>query len=154
MIPPGKYELRIALQDGLTGEIGATYIPIEVPRVSAQWSTSDLILMVAGESNEPRPLVVPLVSSDETLFTYVEVWGGQNPILSGDILSRDGATRLAILPDLPLGRDRVGIHRAAHMIRGMPPGEYLLQIVVVDPAMDEEKVIKTPLTVLPSPARD
>jgi len=149
-IPPGKYELRIALQDGITGETGATYIPVEVPRVSAQWSTSDLILMVAGSSGDPRPLVVPLVSSDETLFTYIEVWGGQNPILSGDILSRDGRQRLAILPDLPLGRDRVGIHRAAHVIRGMPPGEYLLQIVVVDPALDEEKVIKTPLTVLPS----
>jgi VWFA-related protein len=152
-IPPGKYELRIALQDGLTGEIGATYLPVEVPRVSALWSTSDLILMVAGNSNEPRPLVVPLVSSDETVFTYVEVWGGQNPILSGDILTPDGITRLAILPDLPLGRDRVGIHRAAHMIRGMPPGEYLLRIVVVDPGMDEEKVMTTPLTVLPSPNR-
>jgi VWFA-related protein len=152
-IPPGKYELRIALQDGITGETGATFIPVDVPRVSAQWSTSDLILMVAGEGASPRPLVVPVVSTDETLFTYIEVWGGQNPILSGDILSRDGKKRLAMLPDLPLGRDRVGIHRAAHMLRGMPPGDYLLQIVVIDPALDEEQVIKTPLTVLPSVER-
>jgi exosome complex RNA-binding protein Rrp42 (RNase PH superfamily) len=40
------------------------------------------------------------------------------------------------------------------MIRGMPPGEYLLRIVVVDPGMDEEKVMTTPLTVLPSPNRN
>ncbi len=149
-IPPGDFEIRIALEDSLSGEIGATHIQVEVPEASGDWSTSDLMIVVTENGQTPQPLLVPIVAANETVLAYVEVFGGKNPILSGDILSQDGNRRLAVLPDLPMGRDRVGIHRAAHRIRGMPPGEYVLQIRVVDPGVDEEAMLKTPLVVLPA----
>ena len=153
-IPPGSYEIRVALEDSLTGEIGATHVQVAVPEESGYWSTSDLIVMATDSDQAPQPLIVPLVAADETVFLYVEVFGGKNPILAGDIFAQDSGRRLAVLPDLPMGSDKVGIHRAAHRIRGMPPGEYDIQIHVVDPDMDEDAVLKTPLVVLPGTRRD
>lgn len=148
-LEPGRYELRVVLQDGITGEIGATRVDVEVPRPSVDWSTSDLVVMVASGGG-PQPLVDSRIVTDETLLTYVEVVGGRNPILAGDIFTADGSRRLAILPDLPMGMDSAGIHRGAHRIRGMPPGDYLLQIIVVDPAVAEERMFRQRVRVLSS----
>jgi len=153
-LPPGDYQVRIALEDDISGEIGATHVQVEVPEASNAWSTSDLMIMATESNKAPQPLLVPLVAENETVLTYVEVFGGKNPILGGGIFTQDGRRRLAVLPDLPMGRDRVGIHRAAHRIRGMPPGEYLLRIHVVDPNLDEEAMMQTPLVVLPASRRN
>jgi len=147
-LAPGEYSIRVALEDELSDRIGAARLELEVPEPTDEWRTSDLILAVSEGDQEPGPLVSGTVTPDETLLAYLEVSGGRAPILTGDLFNADGTVRLAQLPPLVLDRDRVGLHRGALRLRGIPPGEYTLQITVTDPSADEHRVFRERLAVV------
>ncbi len=147
-LEPGTYSIHIALDDSVSGRLGATELALEVPEPSTEWSTSDLILAAGDGLNEPQPLITATFWSNETLLAYVEVSGGQEPVLTGDLLNAEGTARLAQLPTLVLERDKAGLHRGALRFQRLPAGEYTLQIVVSDPTVGGHRVFRERLHVL------
>jgi hypothetical protein len=149
-LPPGSYDLRVAVRDGDRGGIGAASLAVEVPEPSRGWSASDLMLAVAGADGASQPLLSGWIYADEALFTYVEVRGGGDPRLSGRILDTGGDAELAVLPETRLAEDPRGIHRGALRMRSVPAGDYILEIVLDDPPAGETRTFRVPLQVLGS----
>jgi len=149
-LAPGSYDLRVAVRDGVSGEIGATQLDVEVPEPSTDWSASDLMLAVADAAGAAQPLASSSVLPDEALLAYVEVAGGVDPVLSGRLLAADGPQPFLTLPEMPLVEDSAGIHRGALRMRSLPPGDYTLEIRVVDLTAGNERTYRAPLQVLAS----
>ncbi len=147
-LEPGTYAIHIALGDTVSGRLGATKLEVEVPEPSSEWSTSDLILAVGDGVGEPQPLVDVAFRSEETLLAYVEVSGGREPVMTGNLFNAEGTVRLSELPPLVLERDEVGLHRGAMRFQGLPPGEYTLQIMVSDPTAGQHRVFRERLHVV------
>ena len=149
-LPPGSYDLRVAVRDGDRGGIGAASLAVEVPEPSRGWSASDLMLAVAGADGAPQPLLSGWIYADEALFTYIEVRGGGDPRLSGRILDAGGDAELVVLPETRLAEDSRGIHRGALRMRSLTAGDYTLEIVLNDAAAGESRTFRVPLQVLGS----
>jgi len=151
-LPPGKYDVRLVVKDEISGELGATQLDLEVPEPPEEWSTSDLMLTVTDGVLPAQPLIDSEVIYGERLEIYVEVFGGEEPSISGSMFGADGSEALAELPELALLVDAAGIHRGALWLQGIPPGTYTLEIRVTDPLAGNEKEFQVPLTALPPSA--
>jgi hypothetical protein len=92
------------------------------------------------------PLVVDEATEDTQLIVYVEVAGGDEPVLSGSVFSADGVTLLAPLPPVSLQK-QAGIHRGALRLKGMPPGEIILQATVTDAVPGRSKIFRRTLKI-------
>lgn len=149
-LPPGSLEVRVAVLDDATGEIGAAGLKVDVPQPSSDWSASDLMLAAADENGIAQPLMSRWIYTDEPLFAYIEVRGGTDPALSGYLLDAAGTERLAELPETPLVSDAVGVHRGALRLRNLDPGDYVLEVVLVDDGAAQQKTFRVPLQVLGS----
>ena len=77
---------------------------------------------------------------------YVEVAGGDEPVLSGSVFSADGVTLLAPLPPVSLQK-QAGIHRGALRLTGMPPGEIILQAAITDVVPGRSKIFRRTLKI-------
>ena len=146
-LPPGTYALRVVMENELTGKLGATQIEVEVPHDTEDWRTSDLVLATTNGSAPPLPLVVDEATEDAQLIVYVEVAGGDEPVLSGGVFSSDGVTLLARLPPVSLQK-QAGIHRGALRLKGMPPGEIIVQATVTDAVPGRNKIFRRTLRIL------
>ncbi len=148
-LSPGTYNIRVAVRDGISGEIGAAAIDVESPAPSSRWMASDLMLAVADPSGMAQPLMTGWIFSDETLLAYVEVAAGGEPVLAGRILAADGMQPRAVLPETMLAEDAFGIHRGAMRIRNVPPGDYILELELADRTSGNTRSFRVPLQVLP-----
>jgi hypothetical protein len=147
-LPAGSFDLRVAVRDSASGELGAASLDVDVPEPSSSWRASDLMLAVADENGIAQPLLNPWIYPDEPLFAYVEVSGGVEPALSGYLLDPSGTERLGPLPVTSLARDAAGIHRGALRLRNLLPGDYVLEVVLRDPGAHQSKSFRAPLQVL------
>jgi len=145
-LPPGAYALRVVIEDEVTGELSATQFKVEVPSINDEWHASDLILATTNGSAPPLPLVVDEATEDTQLIVYVEVAGGDEPVLSGSVFSADGVTLLAPLPPVSLQK-QAGIHRGALRLTGMPPGEIILQAAITDVVPGRSKIFRRTLKI-------
>jgi len=144
-LDPGSYDLRVAVHDETSTEISATQLDLTVPEPTSDWQTSDLMLTVTDDGRPAQPLVDDEMRAGERLDVYVEVFGGEQPSILGDVLSGDGARVLVQFPRTDLVRDAAGIHRGAVFLTGVPAGEYVLQISVLDPPAGEQRGFRIPL---------
>ena len=151
-LPPGSYALRVVLEDELTSKLGATQVDVEVPDTADEWHTSDLILATTDGSTPPLPLVVDEVAEDTQLVVYIEVAGGDEPVLSGGVFSDNGDTLLTLLPPVSL-REEAGIHRGALRLTGMTPGEIIVQVVVTDAVPAGHRIFRRTLKIIPAMAQ-
>ncbi len=149
-LPPGSYDVRVAVRDGVSGNIGATRLDVEIPASPEAWSASDLMLAVTDGEGPPLPLTSNTVLSDESLYTYVEVAGGTDPVITGQLFRGDDTQPFAPLPETPLVKDSSGIHRGALRLRNLPAGDYTLEFVVIDRTAGEQRTYRARLQVLPS----
>jgi VWFA-related protein len=149
-LPPGSFDVRVAVRDGSNGEIGASGLRIDVPPPSTAWSAGDLMLAAGDEHGTAQPLLSGWVYRDEPLFAYIEVSGGTAPELTGQILDAGGVEQLVELPATSLAADMAGVHRGALRLRNLPAGDYLLEIELVDRAAGHERSFRVPLQVLDS----
>lgn len=149
-LPPGSLDLRVAVRDGASGQLGAARLRVDVPEPSSDWRASNLMLAAADENGIAQPLMSRWVYTDEPLFAYVEVRGGTDPVLSGFLLDAEGTEQLARLPEVSLVADRAGIHRGALRLRNLVPGDYVLEVQLVDAGAGRQKTFRLPLQVLAS----
>jgi hypothetical protein len=149
-LEPGEYELRVAVRDDATGELGAARVELEVPELTPGWRSSDLMLTVAGADGAQRPVVGGKVRDGDTVSVYSEVAGGIAPFVSGMIIDSEVAdSKPALLPAYHLPGDATGLHRGSIAFRGLPPGTYLLEIAVTDAHADIQVHHQRSLEVLP-----
>ncbi len=157
-LEPGAYTLNVAVFDNVTGRVGATAVDMEIADESSGWGVSDPLLVALDDAGRVQPIVRGRVAPGQNVAAFVEVYGGQQPIISGQVLMEgngdpDSAQGARLFP-LALRRVAVDIHRGSVPLpTGMPPGDYVVQLVITDPPAGEHQVIRLPLEVVAPPER-
>lgn len=156
-LEPGAYTLNIAVFDNVTGRVGATSVNLEVSGDESGWGVSDPLLVSLDDAGRVQPVVRGRVAPAQNVAAFTEVYSGLQPILSGQVLLEDNgdadSTQGARLFPLAMRQVAAGVHRGSVPLpTGMPPGRYIVQLVVTDPAAGEHQVIRLPLEVV-APAR-
>lgn len=148
-LPPGTYDITVALADEPGNRVGATDLIVEVPKESS-WQTSDLILALRPRADSPlsRPLLDGRIGPGEIVVVYVEVRGGDEPVLIGNVRGPEASAEPVPLPPVSLPADRAGIHRGALEVRLDRLGACVVHISVIDAAAGERKELEAELEVV------
>ena len=158
-LPPGTYTLNVAVLDNISGRIGAASVDVEVPATDATtWGISDPLLVTVDEAGRVHPVVMGRVVPGQNLALFVEVYGGRQPILSGQVFleasAENNSRQGAKLFPMALRRVAANIHRgSAPLPSGMPPGHYFVQLAITDPAAEQHRVVRLPIEVVALPGR-
>jgi hypothetical protein len=162
-LEPGGYDVRLVVRDGLSRQLGATRLVLEIPDPTIGWRTSDLMLGIVGESSNPKPVVAGKAVEGQRLAAFLEVNGGLSPSISGSLYrasDQEGGeeARLEhvweVRPTL-MRRHPDRVHRGAVMLpEEMAAGKYIFEVRIEDPPADQERTFRVPLEVLSaSPGR-
>ena len=157
-LAPGEYTFNIAVLDNVTGRVGATSIDVEIPASPEPWGMSDPLLVTVDEARRGQPVVLGRVLEGQGLAAVVEVFGGVQPILSGQVFMEsedDGDPQQgARLFPVPMGPTGLGLHYGTLLLpSGMPPGRYIVELQVTDGAVRQDAVVRLSVRVVERPAR-
>lgn len=156
-LTPGSYTMNVAVFDNVTGRIGASSLQLEIPDVDDSWGVSDPLLVTLDDAGRPQPIVHGRVLPDRNLAAFIEVYGGIQPILSGQVLlegSDEEQQQGAKLFPIALRRVAGATHRgSAPLPPGMPPGHYVVQLVITDPPAEQHRIVRLPVEVVAPPQR-
>ena len=157
---PATYTFNVAVVDNVTGRVGATSVEIEVPpyKDEDEWGISDPLLVTVDDAGRVHPVVLGRFVPGDNVVALVEVYGGQRPILSGQVFLEtagpDKGKQGARLFPLAMRPTVGGVHRGmVPLPAGMPPGRYFVQLVITDPPIDEHKIVRLPIEVVAAPIR-
>jgi VWFA-related protein len=157
-LEPGSYTIHVAVLDNVSGRIGATAVDVTVPADGAGWGTSDPLLVTVDEAGRPQPMVLGRVLTRQSIAAFVEVYGGEQPILSGQVFAQtaEGGDSVQSARLLPMALRRVGAgwHRGSTPLPpGLPPGRYIVQLTITDPPAGEHRIVRLRLEVVGPPGR-
>ena len=123
-----------------------------------EWGISDPLLVTVDEAGCVYPVVLGRFVPGGNVIAFVEVYGGQRPILSGQVflegVDPDEEQRGARLFPLAMRPAAGGVHHGMIPLpAGMPPGHYFVQLVITDPPADEHQIVRLPIEVVGLPIR-
>jgi VWFA-related protein len=159
----GHYDLRVMVLDTVSGRIGTTQVAIEIPKVDGDaWSAGDVVLVDTPGGAEPVPIVQGQADAGANVTAFIEVRGGQQPILSGRLRlastsgpegsagrSRGSGAQVASGAEVfaqPMRREGP-LHRGSLQLPPLPAGEYVLELHVDDAPAAAEHRVEIPLHV-------
>ena len=133
-------------------------IEIPSPTDENEWGISDPLLVTVDEAGRAYPVVLGRFGPGDNVMAFVEVYGGQRPIFSGQVFLEtadpDGDQQGTRLFPLAMRPAAGGVHHGMIPLpAGMPPGHYFVQLVITDPAAGERTIVRLPLEVVASPIR-
>lgn len=157
-IEPGSYTINVAVLDNVTGRVGATSVDVDIAEPGEAWDVGDPLLVAFERAGEPQPIVSGKVFPGREMAAFVEVYRGQRPILSGQVFRETAGgvdpDQSARLFPMPLRAAGAGLHRGSVPLPpGMPPGRYIVQLVITDPVADAHRILRVPLEVVEPPGR-
>jgi VWFA-related protein len=152
-LEPGSYTFHVAVLDNVSGRIGATTVDVTVPPAGAGWGTSDPLLVTVDEAGRPQPVVLGRVLARQSLAAFVEVYGGVQPILSGQVFAQtaEGGDSVQSARLLPMALRLVGAgrHRGSTPLPpGLPAGVYIVQLTITDPPAGQHRIVRLRLEVV------
>ena len=155
-LDPGSYTFNVAVVDNYTGRVGATSVDVEIADPASGWGLSDPLLVSIDDAGRLQPIVLGRIIPGQQVAAFVEVYGGQRPVLSGLVIledADDNATEGTKLFPIAMRRVSQEIHRGSVPLpTGMPPGRYAVQLVITDRAAGEHQIVRLPLEVLDLPS--
>ena len=126
---PGSYAFNVVVVDNVSGRVGATSVDIEIPAYTdeSEWGISDPLLITVDEAGRVYPVVLGRFMPGDNVIAFVEVYGGQRPILSGQVFLEavdpaEEQTGARLFP-LAMRPAAGGVHKGMIPLpSGMPPG--------------------------------
>jgi hypothetical protein len=151
VLDAGRYGIHLALLDEIGGEVGATRVEVEVPEEDEGWRTSDLMLLSGASGLASYPIASDSFESGQEVTAYVEVKNGIQPVIGGRILMVGGRAvdplvggiDELLLPDTQMKKKRIDTHSGSIPLpTDLPPGRYILEIVVNDDPAEVERTLR------------
>jgi hypothetical protein len=152
-LEPGDYTLNLVVLDNITGRVGATSLQVEIAGADQAWGVSDPVLATMDDAGRVQPVVLGRVLEGQTASAFIEVYGGVQPVLAGQVFldpaeggDPEQGARLFPMVMRPAGP---GLHRGSLLLPpGMPPGRYVVQLQITDEAMRENEIVRLPLVIV------
>jgi len=145
-LPPGRYEVRMAVREGRTSQVGSARQWVEVPDTHRPGLTvSDVFLFAPAGGTAEAPTLKDVQATrryrpNDTLYYAVHVYGPTRDASTGaDVVTqaqirKDGQLQGASpVEPVPFeGTESSRLVRARISLEGMPPGTYELRVLAVD----------------------
>ncbi|HJO03975.1 MAG TPA: VWA domain-containing protein [Acidobacteriota bacterium] len=146
-VEPGTHDIRLLIAEDGGDRFGTSRLQVQVPS-SDGWTMADPMLGVLEADAAFRPLLDQGVSAGNQIFASVQVSGATDPYASALIFQ--GATRdtIAWVPLLPLRPEGPGVYGGLLRLPYLDPGEYLVELQVVDTTPDGQAARLLPLRVV------
>lgn len=146
-LPPGYYQLRMAVREVGTGNIGTISRYVEIPNLSkGRLAMSSIFLHAVTPGSQPQPLLAlrQLTRQQDLRYSAIiynaKLEGGKPQARTQIIISQNGKV-LFREPEQPLevrGGDASQLLKVGQIALGkVAPGRYVLTLIVTDPLADK-----------------
>ena len=112
------------------------------------WAMADPMLGVLEAGAELRPLLDEGVSAGIQIFASVQVSGATKPHVSASIFHHATRNTIAEVPAYALWPEGPGVYGGLLPLPYLDPGEYLVELQVVDTTADSQAARLMPLRVV------
>ncbi len=150
-VDPGVYDVRMLVSEEGGDRIGTARLQVEVPSSQDGWLMADpMLVAVDPETRMLRPLLTSAARAGLQLATSVQVSGAASPQLV--LTVRREGTDAPILEGSPTALPPVypGVHGGTLPLPRLDPGQYLVELKIVDVAAQQQAVRLLPLRVTES----
>ncbi len=146
-VEPGTYDIRLLIAEDGGDRFGTSRLQVQVPS-SDGWTMADPMLGVLEADAAFRPLLDQGVSEGFQIFASVQVSGATDPYVSALIFQETTRNTIAWVPPQPLRSEGPGVYGGLLRLPYLAPGEYLVELQVVDTTPDGQAVRLMPLRVV------
>jgi len=150
-IDPGEYDLRVVIAEDSGDRVGTARLEVEVSPPGEGWNIGDPMLVAVDPRAGLMPLLGQSVPAGMPIAASVEVIHGIDPLVSAAVFRRDARRSVADVPGQPMPATGLTVHRGALMLpTNLEPGDYLVEVRVIDVDADGQAIRLLPLQVVAS----
>ncbi len=147
-VEPGEYNLRMVVAEDGGDRVGTARLKVEVPSSDDGWGMADPML-VAVDRRGLTPLLGQGVPEGMPIAASVQVVHGIEPFVSAAIFRRDARRSVADVAGQSLPPVSLTLHRGAlHLPSNLEPGNYLVEVRVIDADADGQAIRLLPLQII------
>ena len=147
-VGPGVYDVRMFVSEQAGDRIGTARLQVEVPPSQDRWLIADPMLVVLDtEAGVLRPLLTSAVRAGRQLATSVQVSGAASPEVALTVRREGVNAPIAAVSLTALPLVYPGIHEGVLPLPDLDPGQYLVELKIVDVAAEQQAVRLLPLQV-------
>ena len=140
-VDPGVYDVRMFVGEEAGDRVGTARLQVEVPPVEDGWLIADPILVaVDPATGMQRPLLTSTVPADVQIAASVQVSGAASPQAAMTVRREGGATPVVEVSPTALPPESPGIHGGVLRLPLLDPGEYEVELRIVDMAVSQQAV--------------
>ena len=146
-VGPGSYDIRLLIAEEGGDRFGTSRLQVTVPS-SDGWTIADPMLGVLVAGVGIRPLLDQGISEGIQVSASVQVSGATNPYVSASIFHHSKQSSIAEVPAHPLRPEGPGVYGGVLPLPYLDPGEYLVELQIVDTTGGGQAARMMPLRVL------
>ena len=146
-VEPGIHDIRLLIAEDGGDRFGTSRLQVQVPS-SDGWTMADPMLGVLEADAAFRPLLDEGVSEGIQIFASVQVSGATRPHVSASIFHHATRNTIAEVPAYALRPEGPGVYGGMLPLPYLAPGEYLVELQVVDTTADGQAARLMPLRVV------
>ncbi len=146
-VEPGIHDIRLLIAEDGGDRFGTSRLQVQVPS-SDGWTMADPMLGVLEADAAFRPLLDEGVSEGIQIFASVQVSGATRPHVSASIFHHATRNTIAEVPAYALRPEGPGVYGGMLPLPYLAPGEYLVELQVVDTTADGQAPRLMPLRVV------
>ena len=148
-VEPGAYDLRMVIAEDGGDRVGTARLGVEVPSPEIGWNMGDPMLVAVDQHTGLMPLLGQGVPAGIPIAASVEVIHGIDPFVSATIFRRDAQRSVTDVPGQSLPPSGLTVHRGALKLpTNLEPGDYLIEIRVIDVEADGQAIRLLPLQII------
>ena len=148
-VDPGQYDLRMVIAEDGGNRVGTARLEVDVPSLVDGWGMSDPMLVAVNQRAGLTPLLGQGVPEGMPIAASIEVVHGIDPFVSATIFRRDARRSVADVPGQSIPPTSLTVHRGALKLpTDLEPGDYLVEVRVVDAAANGQEIRLLPLQVV------
>ncbi len=146
-VDPGIHDIRLLIADDGGDRFGMSRLQVQVPSHGG-WTMADPMLGVLEAGDELRPLLDEGASAGRQIFASVQVSGATRPHVSALIFQQATRDAVAAVPAQALRPEGPSVYGGILPLPYLDPGEYLVELQVVDTIANGQAARLMPLRVV------
>ena len=148
-VEPGTYEVRVLVTEEVGDRVGTSRLRVDVPPSQDRWLMADpMLVSVDTSAGLIRPLLTQSVPAGIRVAASVQVSGAVSPHVAVSIRYSATQETIAQVSAKALPLEGPGVHGGILPMPRLDPGEYQVELQIIDTTVDERAVRLLPLYVV------
>ncbi len=148
-VGPGTYEVRMLVAEEVGDRLGTSRLEVDVPPSENQWLMADpMLVAVDTGAGLLRPLLTESVPVGTRVAVSVQVSGAVGPHVAATIRYTTTQQTIVEVSAKALPLESPSVHGGVLPLPYLDPGEYLVELQIVDATAEEQAVRMLPLHIV------